>query len=251
VPGNGGRTRPSVAEPTPAPAAPDIGRPRYPMPLVGPPERAPEHAPGHEEPRRPFAGARGALARLVPGRGARTTASQAAEFDAAARKAYQSALTLETGAPLAPAPPAARSAGAPTSAPLTVPLGTPATPTTAPASGPTTPDAASAAAPLGTPATQTTAPASGPTTPDAASAAAPVATPATAARASAWATPPRMPAEQSAPPGGEAPVVSPAPPSRRKPGETAPDFLLRTPTSVAPVADDFFDGLTRRVEGDR
>jgi hypothetical protein len=195
------------------------------MPLVGPPERAPEHAPGHEEPRRPLAGTRGVLARLVPGRGARTAASQAAEFDAAARKAYQSALTLETGAPLAPAPPAARSAGAPTSAPLTVPLGTPATPTTAPASGPTTPDAASAAAP--------------------------VATPAAAARASAWATPPRMPAEQSAPPGGEAPEVSPAPPSRRKPGETAPDFLLRTPTSVAPVADDFFDGLIRRVERDR
>jgi hypothetical protein len=45
--------------------------------------------------------------------------------------------------------------------------------------------------------------------------------------------------------------VSPAPPRRRQPGETAPDFLLRTPTNVAPVADDFFDGIIRRVEGDR
>lgn len=33
--------------------------------------------------------------------------------------------------------------------------------------------------------------------------------------------------------------------------ETAPEFLLRTPTRVTPVADDFFDGLIRRVEGDR
>lgn len=34
-------------------------------------------------------------------------------------------------------------------------------------------------------------------------------------------------------------------------GDTAPEFLLRTPTRVTPVADDFFDGLIRRVEGDR
>lgn len=33
-------------------------------------------------------------------------------------------------------------------------------------------------------------------------------------------------------------------------GRPAPD-LLRTPRSVAPVADDFFDGLIRRVERDR
>jgi hypothetical protein len=35
------------------------------------------------------------------------------------------------------------------------------------------------------------------------------------------------------------------------PGDTAPDFLLRAPTSVAPAADDFFDGLIRQVERDR
>jgi hypothetical protein len=43
-------------------------------------------------------------------------------------------------------------------------------------------------------------------------------------------------------------------PSRRhggQAGETAPDFLLRTPKSVIPIADDFFDGLIRRVEGKR
>lgn len=37
---------------------------------------------------------------------------------------------------------------------------------------------------------------------------------------------------------------------RTEAGATAPDHLLRAPTSVASVADDFFDGLIRRVEGD-
>jgi hypothetical protein len=49
-------------------------------------------------------------------------------------------------------------------------------------------------------------------------------------------------------PGAE---VRPTVRRRRQPGDTAPDFLLRTPTSVDPIADDFFDGLIRRVEGDR
>ncbi len=40
-------------------------------------------------------------------------------------------------------------------------------------------------------------------------------------------------------------------PARRQAGETAPGSLLRTPPSVTSVADDFFDGLIRRVEGDR
>lgn len=31
--------------------------------------------------------------------------------------------------------------------------------------------------------------------------------------------------------------------------ESAPDSLLKAPTNVAPVADDFFAGLIRRVEG--
>jgi len=97
--------------------------------------------------------------------------------------------------------------------------------------------------------TPTSAPASEPRTPDTASATAPA--PATAGCASAWATPPRLAAEQSVVPGGVPPEESLPPPRRRQPGDTAPDFLLRTPTSVTPVADDFFDDLIRRVEGDR
>lgn len=43
------------------------------------------------------------------------------------------------------------------------------------------------------------------------------------------------------------------PPSkrRRQPGDTAPEFLLQAPTGITPVVDDFFDGVTRHVEGDR
>jgi hypothetical protein len=37
----------------------------------------------------------------------------------------------------------------------------------------------------------------------------------------------------------------------RQAGDTAPDHLLRPSASVPAVADDFFDGLVRRVEGDR
>jgi hypothetical protein len=43
----------------------------------------------------------------------------------------------------------------------------------------------------------------------------------------------------------------PSPRHRRQAGETAPDYLLRAPTGGTAVADDFFDGLIRRVEGDR
>lgn len=50
---------------------------------------------------------------------------------------------------------------------------------------------------------------------------------------------------------GESPEQTPAVPHPRQPGETPPDPLLRTPSSVAPVADDFFDSLVRRVESDR
>ena len=46
-------------------------------------------------------------------------------------------------------------------------------------------------------------------------------------------------------------TTRPAKRRRSQPGETAPEFLLRTPTSVAPVADDFFEDLARRVEADR
>jgi hypothetical protein len=206
VPGSGGQTEPSLEEPTPAPVAPDIGRPRDPVPLVG----APVHA--DAEPRGWLAAVRALLARLVPGRGARAGATQAAELDAAARTADQSAPVATPAAVPAPA-----------TGPFSLPATRAATPTPAPAWELTTPDWASAAAPE----------------------------PAAAPRTSAWATPPRLPAEQSAAQGRKPPEESPAPPPRRQPGDTAPDFLSRTPTNVTLVADDFFDGLIRRIEGDR
>jgi hypothetical protein len=229
VPGSGKRTGPSLSEPIPAPA-PTIGRPRPLVRVVRPPEHS------DAGPRRPLAAARGLFARLVPGQVARSRARQADKFDAAAREALQSALKLEAAAPLAPAPPVARSAAAPTAS----------LPAAAKAAAPATEPVSLPSAPATTP---TTARASRPTTPDTAPAAAPE--PAAAARASAWATPPSQPEKRSAAPRGERAEEPPGPPRRRKPGETAPGFLLRTPTSIAPVADDFFDDLIRRVEGDR
>jgi hypothetical protein len=38
---------------------------------------------------------------------------------------------------------------------------------------------------------------------------------------------------------------------RRQSGSSSPAHLLQTPANVAPVVDDFLDGLIRRVEGDR
>jgi hypothetical protein len=38
---------------------------------------------------------------------------------------------------------------------------------------------------------------------------------------------------------------------QRRDANTAPDFLLRAPTNTTVLADDFFDGLIARVEGDR
>jgi hypothetical protein len=46
--------------------------------------------------------------------------------------------------------------------------------------------------------------------------------------------------------------VAPSPTRpRRQAGDTAPDLLLRPSAGVPAVADDFFDSLVRRVEGDR
>jgi hypothetical protein len=75
---------------------------------------------------------------------------------------------------------------------------------------------------------------------------APAATPATEpAREPAPATPAAEPSSQ--------PVTAerPARRSRRQAGETALDHLLRPPESVNSAANDFFDGLVGRVEGDR
>ena len=72
-----------------------------------------------------------------------------------------------------------------------------------------------------------------------------------AARVSAWASPSRLLTEEPAAPGTRSSEPATAAAHRRQAGETAPDSTLRTPSSVAVVADDFFDTLIRRAEGDR
>jgi hypothetical protein len=50
----------------------------------------------------------------------------------------------------------------------------------------------------------------------------------------------------------EGPAIDDAAPAPEVRGAVDPtNDLLRTPRSVTPVADDFFDGLIRRVEGER
>jgi hypothetical protein len=67
------------------------------------------------------------------------------------------------------------------------------------------------------------------------------------------------PEPAAAPPAAEPAAERPAEPAviepatrrrRRRAGETAPDDLLHPPTSVDSAANDFFDGLVRRVNGD-
>lgn len=78
------------------------------------------------------------------------------------------------------------------------------------------------------------------------------------ARTTPTATPATEPAQEPAP---ATPAAEPAPEpvtaerparrSRRQAGEIALDHLLRPPESVDSAANDFFDGLVRRVQGDR
>lgn len=55
----------------------------------------------------------------------------------------------------------------------------------------------------------------------------------------------------SAAQGVEPPPDLPISPRWRKLGATAPEDLLQAPPSAGATVDDFFDGLVRRVEGDR
>ena len=134
------------------------------------------------------------LARLVPRFGEGIGAAEAAEFDAAARHAYQAALSLDMSS-LAPASPLSRPADPP----------------------------------------------------------GPVPEPAAATDASTWAT---LPSPQTPPddrptgPAGAPSAPVSATPYARQPGETAPGSLLRAPSNVTLVADEFFDSLIRRVESD-
>ena len=150
--------------------------------------------PAPDEPSGLRAAGRRLLARLVPRFGEGIGAAEAAEFDAAARQAYQAALKLDMGS-RAPASPPSRPADSP--GPVPEPLAT------------------------------------------------------AEAEALIWATRPSLPEVRLLDSPGQSPEPASAAPHRRQPGETAPGFLLRTPSNVTPVADEFFDSLTRRVESDR
>ena len=79
----------------------------------------------------------------------------------------------------------------------------------------------------------------------------PILEPAAAAGAPAWATlaspPVELPIVSAGEPHGHVPSTA----SQRHPSDTSPDPLLRTPSSVDSIADDFFENLIRRTEGDR
>ena len=217
------RGGPSPAEPPPASATLDPDRSRSTGPLL----ETPAHA--STWPGKPFALVRGLLTRLVPGRNPETRARQDSEFEAAARQAYQSASEFKAGAPMAEPSPAlpAPQTGVPTRA-----LEAAMRPT-APITAPTT---------IATPA---------PTAPSVAPDSDADAVAAATARTSAWVAPPHRNAEQAVSSLGAPEEGSAAPRRRRQPGDTAPEFLLQTPTSVTHAADDFFDGITRRIERDR
>jgi hypothetical protein len=146
--------------------------------------------------------ARRLVARLRPGRGAGVGSSEGAEFDAAARRAYQAALKLDDGMSLAPAPPRAR----PAETPGPVPESRGAFDEPEPQEG--SDESALAVTPNQ-----------------------PLGPPATAVR--------------------ESDERATEAPGREQLGYTSPDPLLRTRPGVDSVADDFFDSLIRRIEGDR
>jgi hypothetical protein len=142
--------------------------------------------------------ARRLIARLKPGGGTGIGVTEAAEFDAAARQAFQAALKLDARSNLdAPTP-------------------------RVPASPPSHVIEAGGPAP------------------------APAAVVDTKALATA-----NQSLENLAAPTVESPEKAVVAPRREQPGDRAPDSLLRAPSSVTSVADDFFDSLPRRVESDR
>jgi len=221
VPGNGERSGTSTSHAEDVPSArPSLSARNlagHPVPLVS--RRARVFA----SLRTVLAPARERLGRLVPGRDAAGAAQPSARLSAGYR-ALQPAMTREArevlaaAAALASSPVAERGDAAMSDA-------RPVTPVVEPTQ--------TAGLPADSPVAET-----GP------------ASEAARPRAS-WAVPPPAPAKLSAAP-AQVPLDEPAvPPSRRQPGKTAPDFLLRAPNSVTRVADDFFDGLIRRDEGDR
>jgi hypothetical protein len=152
------------------------------------------------------------LVRLIPGVGARIDRAEAAAYEEATRQAFRASTSLDAPRPVAPPP----TPVVPASDLVTHPLGSlarqPATPKWEPPK--LEPEVRGTGAAVSAPTGQTVA-----------SEAPPVEEPAVAERTTRR--------------------------NRRKAGETAPDHLLRSPTRGTPVVDDFFDGLIRRVEGDR
>jgi hypothetical protein len=234
LPENVGRTEPSPAESTLAPVTPGAGRSRSQGPLVG------KLADGRAKPRGPSVSVRGLIARLVPGRGPSSGPTLETEFDAAARKAYRSAVIPVSETPLVPAPLARR----PIKGPMAVPLPTPEAVVPPRIGENTTRRTAPPPAP-------TTSPTPTPTGPSVAADGAAESTEAATAHTFAWPARPRPYAEDAVPAGSAAGEGSLASHRLHEPGETAPDSLLQVPPSVMSAADDFFDGFVRRVEGNR
>ena len=221
VPGNGRRPESSSAETSPGSVTLDTVSSKSPVLDLRP------QGPYDAGPKRPLAVARGLLGRLVPGRVSRSRARESSRSDAEAGKALQVALKLAPVGQPTGGPAAVRSASVPTSAPPR-------------------PIVSGQIAPLGT---RTGAHALAPTTPEATH------TAALDLRAAplppAWAAQRAVATALSPTPDGAPGGRSPASHRRGAAGETAPDFLLRAPSSVAQMSEDFFDGLVRHVEDER
>ena len=161
-------------------------------------------------------GTLGRLARLVSGVAERIGAGQVDAYELATKEAFHSAVIQGSAEPLAPAG----------LAPATAPRAKPER-----RSGPAD-QGQSATAPL---------------TPAPLAAAAQLAAPAIASASSAAAEPP---AERAAASGSAEPPAPSALPRRRSLRDRA-RLPVSAPTSVTPMADDFFDGLIRQVKSDR
>ncbi len=172
--------------------------------------------------RRPLAAVRGLLGQLVPSRISRSRARQISGPDAAAGEALQATLRLAPVGRLGEGRATMRSGSAPTSGPPTPRVSGRDGPASNLATGPTSRPAPGET--LGTSALNLEA----------------------VRRAASPALAAGLAPSRSEPEEGPA-----AHPQSRQPGNTAPDFLLETPTSATLASDDFFDGLVRRVESDR
>ncbi len=151
------------------------------------------------------------LVRLIPGVGARIERAEAAAYEEAARQAFRAGTSIDAPRPVAPP-----TAVVPQSELVTHPLGSLAA----------RPADLKSEPPKWEPGV-------------------------TGAVAAVSADVGQTPAPKARPADEPAVAERSARRNRRRAGETAPDHLLRSPTGGTPVVDDFFDGLIRRVMGDR